>query len=85
MKALFRTALFALAALCLLADEHTTSTSPRLRDPPILGDVPGRPPTYLDGDAWTASAAAFRTAGSHITPATTVPARSPPNSPNSEP
>ena len=42
------------------------SLSPRLRDPPILGDVAKSPPTYLDGDMWTASStvAAFTVASS---------------------
>ena len=35
------------------APRRPPNLSPRLRDPPILSDT-GRPPTYLDGDAWTA-------------------------------
>ena len=31
------------------------ATSPSLRDPPIIGDVP-KPNTYLDSDKWTARA-----------------------------
>ena len=34
---------------------NKAATSPFLRDPPIVGDVP-KPNTYLDGDKWTARA-----------------------------